>query len=412
METTVYVVEVAGRATYQLKWVDPNSGRWRWKSTDIEVGGSRAKKRAEELAAQMRVELSSGVPQVSDRVTWADFTDRYLRQRGGGMRASSQAKVRSVFNIVERLRNPRYVSSIDEQAIGDLVERLRKGEGLPNAAKGEALVPRSEESIASFMGTLKAALRWAAQNKLIRACPAFTSVRRPKKSRGFSRAKGRPVTAEEFERMLGKTAAVVGEANAVAWRFFLRGLWAGGLRLAEAVAFDWEDVHQPQPLLDTDPPVIWMPGDFDKSGHDREMPMDYEFAELLAEVPVEKRVGRVFHLPGIQGDTSRVTPEWAGRIVSRIGERAGVIVATTKGGKKKYASAHDLRRSFGHRLVAMGTPVDELKELMRHESLDTTFRYYVGQTAREIGARGRERYLQRSEAEAQRAKGRQARHAK
>ena len=43
----------------------------------------------------------------------------------------------------------------------------------------------------------------------------------------------------------------------------------------------------------------------------------------------------------------------------------------------KYASAHDLRRAFGERWAARIMPA-QLRELMRHESIETTLRYYVG----------------------------------
>ncbi len=43
----------------------------------------------------------------------------------------------------------------------------------------------------------------------------------------------------------------------------------------------------------------------------------------------------------------------------------------------KYASDHDLRRAFGERWAARIMPA-QLRELMRHESIETTLRYYVG----------------------------------
>jgi len=39
----------------------------------------------------------------------------------------------------------------------------------------------------------------------------------------------------------------------------------------------------------------------------------------------------------------------------------------------KYASAHDLRRAFGERWAARIMPA-QLKDLMRHESIETTLR--------------------------------------
>src|SRR5690606_24298380 len=75
-------------------------------------------------------------------------------------------------------------------------------------------------------------------------------------------------------------------------------------------------------------------------------------------------------------------------ILSSIGEAAGVVVAQSEenqGAKKKHASAHDLRRSFGTRWAARVMPA-QLKELMRHTSIDTTMRYYVQTEATELAS--------------------------
>ena len=49
----------------------------------------------------------------------------------------------------------------------------------------------------------------------------------------------------------------------------------------------------------------------------------------------------------------------------------------------KYASAHDLRRSFGNRWAKRVMPA-VLQQLMRHESIDTTMGYYVDLDADEL----------------------------
>ena len=53
--------------------------------------------------------------------------------------------------------------------------------------------------------------------------------------------RGRPITAEEFERMIEATPKVVDNAAAESWRFYLRGLWASGLRLSESLTLRWDD---------------------------------------------------------------------------------------------------------------------------------------------------------------------------
>ncbi len=51
----------------------------------------------------------------------------------------------------------------------------------------------------------------------------------------------------------------------------------------------------------------------------------------------------------------------------------------------KYASAHDLRRSFGTRWARKVMPAT-LKLLMRHSSVDATMSYYVEMDADEVAA--------------------------
>ena len=68
----------------------------------------------------------------------------------------------------------------------------------------------------------------------------------------------------------------------------------------------------------------------------------------------------------------------ASTVLCKIGAKA--LVKVTQDGKLKWASAHDLRRSFGERWAARIMP-QQLMELMRHESIETTMRYYVGRNA-------------------------------
>ena len=69
------------------------------------------------------------------------------------------------------------------------------------------------------------------------------------------------------------------------------------------------------------------------------------------------------------------------KLAGLIGEAAAIVVhkhAVT--GKEKFASLHDLRRTFGHRWAPRVMPAI-LQELMRHESIETTLKYYTGQDA-------------------------------
>jgi hypothetical protein len=101
---------------------------------------------------------------------------------------------------------------------------------------------------------------------------------------------------------------------------------------------------------------------------------DLDFAELRYAVPADDRHGLAF---GITTSTKRVS-----RYISAIGEQAGVIVNEAEG---KFASAHDLRRSFGTRWASRVKP-PTLRLLMRHKSIDTTMDYYVDLDSDDVAA--------------------------
>ena len=70
--------------------------------------------------------------------------------------------------------------------------------------------------------------------------------------------------------------------------------------------------------------------------------------------------------------------------MSKIGKAAGVIVNKAEG---KFASAHDLRRTFGQELADAGLPPRDLQAIMRHANLATTEKYYLRHRAVEQAER-------------------------
>ena len=68
------------------------------------------------------------------------------------------------------------------------------------------------------------------------------------------------------------------------------------------------------------------------------------------------------------------------KVMVIIGEKSGVIVhVDPKTGKTEYASTHDFRKAFGDRR-ALNVMPPVLMQLMRHESIETTMKYYVGRS--------------------------------
>ena len=62
-------------------------------------------------------------------------------------------------------------------------------------------------------------------------------IQMPKRARGQRQMKGRPITREEFERML-KAAEVVRPKDFAIWKELLEGLWLSGLRLGDRPGAD------------------------------------------------------------------------------------------------------------------------------------------------------------------------------
>jgi integrase len=129
-------------------------------------------------------------------------------------------------------------------------------------------------------------------------------------------------------------------------------------------------------------PTLLVPADLEKGHTDRILPIAPEFAMLLQETPIAQRKGFVFALTGTRCRERRPQPRRVSEIVSEIGKKAGVVVRVDSQdpAKVKFASPHDFRRAFGERWAARLMPA-QLQELMRHESIETTLRYYVGRNA-------------------------------
>ncbi len=235
-----------------------------------------------------------------------------------------------------------------------------------------------EATIKGYLAKIHAILNWGMGVNLVDEIPQFPKQKRAKKSDKKTPMKGRPITGEEFERMIENIPAVItAKGDHDRWEFFLRGLFLSGLRLGESLDFWWKG-HEGLivDLKSYKYPMFLIPADSEKGGKDRILPMTPDFSEFLGKVPERKRFGRVFKFPGITGEELQL--DSVSKKVSDIGEAAGVKVSATK-----FASAHDLRRSFGDRWAKL-VPMHYLQQLMRHESLETTMRYYVGQNSEQV----------------------------
>jgi integrase len=251
---------------------------------------------------------------------------------------------------------------------------------------------------------------------MISKVPTIKKPQRAKKGGRGRKAKGRPISGEEFERLLDRIPAALAEwpkrkratsratsrrrgkperkttRDAIpveiapvmveSWRHYLRGLWLSGLRLTESLELFWDRADRLYVDLAGRRPMLIIPGELEKAGTYRRIPITPDFHRYLLATDEVDRHGPIFRplMPsGARADATR-----AGKMISLIGELSRVVVNTDpKTGKVKFASAHDLRRSFGTRWAKLVMPA-VLQMLMRHSTIATTMAFYVDLDGDEI----------------------------
>jgi integrase len=197
------------------------------------------------------------------------------------------------------------------------------------------------------LALLRHALRWAAGQKLVGEVPKFPEVRVPRK-------KPQPVPLESFERLLEK-------APDLNLRAFLLTGWLAGLRLAEAVALEWEPTEE-APYLDPARDRIVLPAELVKGVEDQWVPLDPDLWDVLSRLPRHGK--KVFRFVD-ERDGHPICTTAVGTVVRRLAKRAGVKL-----------TMRTLRRGFGCHYAGK-VPAQVLQKLMRHANISTTMTYYA-----------------------------------
>lgn len=359
----VTVIKPSDRKFYIARWVDPETGKPRKRSTKC-----TRRRDAERFAAELEDELKQRNA-LSVVVTWGHFQERYDTEVLESHADTTREKSLIVLNQFQKFAKLKDLEDISASHVSRWQAFLRK-------------IPNAETTIASKLAHLKSALGWAVDQSMLKSVPKFPKIKRAKKSDRNSPMKGRPITEEEFDRVIDSIENTVGKSHLDSWDFIIRGLWLSGLRVAESMNLWWDREDKLLVLIEREYPMFQIRDELEKGHRDRLLPMAPEFAEFLREVPVEERIGPIFN-PSLERQVyERLDSQRVSKTISRIGEAAKVVVHRD-GDKVKYASAHDFRRSFGERWAMRVTPA-VLQMLMRHETIDTTMRFYVGQNAERI----------------------------
>ena len=388
----VHVVKYADCVNQTLRYKDPMTGKQVRRSA-----GTTNKREARKLSAVWESELNSGKSQATGNIRWEEFRIRYESEVVSGLAEKTACKIDGVFNVLEAA-----LPKVADGKLRDLTSaRISR---LHNELRSKQ---RAESTISGHRAHLPTALQWAVDMGMIASVPKIKRPRRAKKAGATTPMKGRPITAEELERVLGKVTEVIfGKPKAdeaakgkpakptpkltpeqrenrrtiaETWKHLLRGLWWSGLRIGEATDLYWDRPDRICVDLTGRRPMLRIPAELEKGHQDRLLPMAPEFAEFLLATPEAERKGRVFRPRSQAGKIPGA--DRVSRLIGRMGKAANVkVYEHPKTGGVKFASAHDLRRSFGERWAMRVTP-QVLMVLMRHENIQTTMRFYVGRNA-------------------------------
>lgn len=354
---TVSIMQRSRSPHWLAYWVDPITERKKTKS--LKTTDERT---AQRRSQQLETEINSGKSQEAE-TTWLTAIAAYRLGAFPALSQASRSSIETTITEVERHMNPKSLAIFTDQRVSEFAAVLRK---TPERGK-----IRTEFTIKRHLSTLRAILNWFGDSGYIQRVPKF----RMPNPRG---SKGRPITDTEFAAMLAQIPDVTGnDPNVTAsWEHLLWGLWLSGLRLSEALELSWDDPHKIRVDLTTyRHPMLVLPGASQKNRTDQIVPITPDFADWLIGQPV--RAGDVFS--PLARSLDRIDMEWASRIISRCGKMAQ-IVTKKESEKEKYASAHDLRRSFGDRWSRKVLPA-LLQLLMRHSDIKTTMSFYLGRNA-------------------------------
>ena len=209
-EIRVHVVDYGNDRNLMMHYTDPFTGKHVARSA-----GTRNATKAERAAAKWEDELREGRYQKPNRKTWEEFRAYYSAHALPSLAKRSQESYESTLNVFEQKCHLERLAHVTTARVTAFATALRDD-------------GRSEATIAHHLRHLKAAMRWAPREGLLDELPKFSM---PKRIKGAKLMRGRPITTEEFERMIKAVPKIVDNAAAKSWKFYLRGLWESGLRL-------------------------------------------------------------------------------------------------------------------------------------------------------------------------------------
>lgn len=368
---TVHVYKTNSSKFLYMYFDDPMSGRRQKRSTK-----QTKKKDADKAAGAWEKELNEGTYFRPVKLAWESFITTYENEVFPSLSRETQRTRSTVLNLLTDYFHPKTAAHVaTTRMMAEFQAQLRTRGKKPREKKSKCTQdqnvvpvrqPYSEQSIVAYLAHLRPIWEWAKTQGFISRVPDFKMPRIPQDDL----MRGRPITGEEFERMLTATDKVR-EHDSAQWKRFLRGLWLSGLRLSEALKLSWDDSEAFCVSTDGRAPQFRILAEAQKRRKSEFVPMADDFWDMIDATPAQVRQGPVLFVDN--GAGQQVSSKTASKVISKIGKQAGVV---TDWERKQFASAHDLRRSFGTRWAKRVAPLI-LQKLMRHSKIETTLRYYA-----------------------------------
>jgi len=349
----VYVRD-RGRPQLQLYYACPLTGRRITRSA-----GTSDWDQAKRRAVEWEIKLGEGETKPG-RTSWAAFRERFEDEHTAHLSVGGSAAYTTALNAFEKhIGKPKVLNDITPAVMSTFRTKLASNRQL----KGPSIV--------SYLRHVKSALSWARELGMIREVPR---VKMPRNVRDEMR--GRPITRREFAAL--RRAAKQHQEHTGTVRF-LNLLWLSGLRISEALAISWDSGRIRVDLATGRRPRLLFAAAGHKARREDFMPVPPDLAAWLQMTPLAERKGLVAPLQAVYHNRPIETANAAGRIISTIGEASGVLIE-----EGQWATAHDLRRAFGTRWAMKVRPIT-LQRMMRHKSITTTLKYYIGLECDDIG---------------------------
>jgi integrase len=317
-------------------------------------------------------------------LTWAECSEQYRNRMKSRMRPRSHRDTTYRLSTAERILRGHYKAQggPPEPLLADCTTRASL-EFLQDAlldGSESRRGSRSPNSVNSMMASIMAFVGYCRDHEWIDRVPRIDKIAVDEVM------KGRPISGEEFERMIAATPVVVGKAAADSWTFTLKVLWESTFRIQDAMRFSWDDTEQIHPIwprLRSQHPTLAIPSS-QKNRKIEEIPMLPSLAELLRSVPKHDRTGWIVNPQPIEYTMKRQGQWFTPAIVDlaellptysncSIAKACGVSEQTVR----TWLHRHRLTRLVRPAKLGQAIPVELIGELRRKATQSGTHRRHI-----------------------------------